>query len=128
MTQHRNTMYAKRFAGHEAYCFHSTAVIDHGCLRYGLLMRALLIVCISEALLKLEQPKNAKWATSTTLDAPIHKGAPWRLKLKRWKPIRISPNLRTKRSKKGMNKMMMGSHVVMWDRGTCSWERGIPYL
>jgi len=67
-------MYAKRFAGHEAYCFHSTAVIDHGCLCYGLLMRVLLIVCISEALLKLEQPKDAKWATRTTLDAPIHKG------------------------------------------------------
>ena len=59
-------MYAKRFAGHEAYCFHSTAVIDHGCLRYGLLMRVLLIVCISEALLKLEQPGHAIWATSTT--------------------------------------------------------------
>jgi hypothetical protein len=67
-------MYAKRFAGHEAYCFHSTAVIDHGCLRYGLLMRVLLIVCISEALLKLEQPKDAKWATSTTLDAPSSQG------------------------------------------------------
>jgi hypothetical protein len=53
-------MYAKRFGGHEAYCFHSTAVIDHGCLRYGRLMQILVIACISEALLKLEQTKAHK--------------------------------------------------------------------
>ncbi len=53
-------MYAKRFAGHEAYCFHSTAVIDHGCLRYGRLMQILVIVCISEALLKLEQTQSTQ--------------------------------------------------------------------
>jgi hypothetical protein len=58
--------HAKRFAGHEAYCFHSTAVIDHGRLRYRLLMQILGIVCISEALLKLEKPKHAKWATSNS--------------------------------------------------------------
>ena len=57
-------MHAIRFAGHEAYCFHSTAVIDHGGLRYGLLMQIFRVGCIPKALLKLEQPKDAKWATS----------------------------------------------------------------
>jgi hypothetical protein len=56
-------VYAIRLAGHEAYGFHSTAIIDDGCLRYRLLVQILVIVCISEALLKLEQPKNAKLAT-----------------------------------------------------------------
>ena len=87
--------------GHEAYCFHSTAVIDHGCLRYGLLMRILVIVCISEALLKLEQPKARDMGDKAILHAPFTRAhAPWRQMLKRWKPIRISPNLRTKPSGK----------------------------
>ena len=60
MTQ---SLYAIGLARHEAYGFHSTAVIDNGCLRYRLLVQILGIICISEALLKLEQPKRAKWAT-----------------------------------------------------------------
>jgi hypothetical protein len=52
-----------RLTRHEAYGFHSTAVIDDGCLSYGLLVQIFGIVCISEALLKLEEPKHAKWAT-----------------------------------------------------------------
>ena len=56
-------LYAIRLARHEAYGFHSTAVIDNGCLRYRLLVKILGIICISEALLELEQPKRANWAT-----------------------------------------------------------------
>jgi hypothetical protein len=68
-------MYAKRFAGHEAYCFHSTAVIDHGRLRYGRLMQILVIACISEALLKLEQTKARKMGDEQTLDTPLYNKA-----------------------------------------------------
>jgi hypothetical protein len=69
MTQHRYMEYVIRLARHEAYCFHSTAVIDDGCLRYRLLVQILGIICISEALLKLEQPTHAKWATRNSLYA-----------------------------------------------------------
>ena len=55
-------------------------------------------------------PKHAKWATTRPSLQP---GAPWRQTLKRWKPIRISPNLRTKQTQKGM-KMM---RVTRGDRG-----------
>jgi len=47
-------------------------------------MRVLLIVCISEALLKLEQPKDAKWATSNNPRAVYKGGAPWRRMPERW--------------------------------------------
>lgn len=45
-------------AGHEAYRFHSTAVIKHGRLGYSLPMNILGVICVAEALLKLE-PINA---------------------------------------------------------------------
>jgi hypothetical protein len=54
------------FAGHEAYCFHSTAVIDHGRLRYRLSVNILGVICISEALLKLEPINAWKWVTSSS--------------------------------------------------------------
>lgn len=52
--------------GHEAYRFHSTAVINHGRLRYRLPMNILGVICISEALLKLEPINAWKWVTGSS--------------------------------------------------------------